>query len=465
MKMKDEPKEADGHLKGNLDDHDDFDLHIDEFAKPRMNAQKMPFKFRLKNAFKGLTWMTWFWFSIIVLVAGLTVIVLIQLIRDPSWIFENVMNWFIAPIITIKGWGFVLFIIFMSLQGVMLVGGEVMLLATGLIWGTWLGAGIGQVGLFLAAIVSYEIGIRGGKPVAEKFIGDDLYLFDFYMMKYGNPTLLLTRAIPAFPYEVISFVSGFLGIRRRDYYIITFLGSFPRCLFYAFIGAQLRPEDGNLEFLIQNEELLNEFIKAGTSKFNTIIIWALVIIVVGFMIYKFWLAKFLKWKRVQHEISELDEEGHLEELGFSKHTIEALLSGEIPAKAHEAMGLFTKTDEDGSIMLRETITVMSELILERVIPDEMDDKEIHYPEADPHDRLWLRLAKNYRLLIKDVFESKDADMIAHMLEGIGHCYYKLGDKEDAGRIFEKSKIIYHQAGEREEARRVDNFLESHFPEG
>ncbi|MHA1110177.1 MAG: TVP38/TMEM64 family protein [Promethearchaeota archaeon] len=460
--MNDPLNKANSNQKNNSEKHDDFDVHIDEFAKPRMNAQKISFKFRLKNAFKGLTWKTWFWFSIIMLVAGLTVLVLIQLIRDPSWIFEFVMQWFITPIINIKGWGFVLFLIFMALQGVMLIGGEVMLLATGLIWGTWVGAGIGQVGIFLAAMVSYEIGLRGGKPVAEKFIGEDLYVFDFYMMKYGNPLLLITRAIPAVSYEVVSFAAGFLGVRRRDYYLTTFIGSFSRCLFYAFIGAQLRPEDGNLEFLIQNEELLNEFIKAGTSKFNTIIIWALAIIVVGFMIYKFWLAKFLKWKRVQHEISELDEEGHLEEFGFSKHTIEALLSGEIPAKAHEVMGLFTKTDEDGNIMLRETITVMSEIILERVIPDEMDDKEIHYPDADPDNRLWLRLAKNYRLLIKNVFESKDADMIAHMLEGIGHCYYKLGDKEDAGRIFNKAKIIYHQAGERDEAKRVDYFLGKHF---
>ncbi len=281
--MKDESKETDGNLNGNSDDHDDFDPHIDEFAKPRKNAQKFPFKYRLKNAFKGLTWKTWFWFSIIVLIVGLTVFALIQTIRDPSWIFKIVMQ-VITPIIRIEAWGFLLFIFFMALQGVMLVGGEVMLLASGLIWGTWIGAGIGLVGLFLAALVSYEIGIRGGKPVAEKFIGDDLYIFDFYMMKYGNPTLLLTRAVPAFPYEVISFAAGFLGVRRRDYYLLTFIGSFPRCLFYAFVGAQLRPEDGNLDSLVQNEELLNEFIKAGADKFNIIIVWAIVIIGAGFVI-------------------------------------------------------------------------------------------------------------------------------------------------------------------------------------
>ncbi len=129
------------------------------------------------------------------------------------------------------------------------------------------------------------------------------------------------------------------------------------------------------------------------------------------------------------------------------------------------MGFFTKTDEEGNLKLRDTIEGMSDLILGRVIPDEMDDKEIHYPDAKPNDRLWLRLAKTYRLLLKDVFESRDADMIAHMLEGIGHCYYKLGDREDAGRIFEKSKIIYHQAGKSDEARRVDKFLDSHFNHG
>lgn len=461
--MKNEPQKADDQIQRNLDD-DDFDLHIDEFAKPRVKAQKIPFKFRLKNTFRGLTWKTWFWFGIILFVAGMTIFVLIQLIRDPSWIFKNVMQWFITPIVNIKGWGFILFILFMGLQGVLLVGGEVMLLASGLLFGTWFGAGVGLVGIFLAAMVSYEIGIRGGKPVAERFIGDDLYIFDFYMMKYGNPTILLTRAIPALPYEVISFAAGFLGIRRRDYYILTFIGSFPRCLFYAFIGAQLRPEDGDLLGLINNETLLNEFIQAGTAKFNIILIWAIGIVVAGFLIYKFWLAKYLKWKRVQHEISELDEEGHLDEYGFSHHTMEALISKEIPAKAHEIMGLFTKTDEEGNIKLEETIDTMSDLILARVIPEEMDDPEIHYPDAQPDHRIWLRLAKNYRLLLQDVFKSKNVNLIAHTLEGIGHCYYKLGDKEDAGRIFKKSKIIYHQAGEREEARRVDNFIESYFTE-
>ena len=142
--------------------------------------------------------------------------------------------------------------------------------------------------------------------------------------------------------------------------------------------------------------------------------------------------------------------------------MEALISKEIPASAHQVMGFFTKTDEEGKILLKDTIDTMSEIILARVIPEELDDPEIHYPYAPDKDRLWLRLAKNYRLLLQDVFKSKDADMIAHMLEGIGHCYYKLGDKEDAGRIFNKAKIIYHQAGERDEAHRVTKFLESHF---
>jgi uncharacterized membrane protein YdjX (TVP38/TMEM64 family) len=442
---------------------DEFDNHIDEYAKPRVAKAKIPFKIRLKNAFTGQDWKTWFWFGLIILIAVITVIATIKLVQDSSWMFGLVLRYFITPIVELGAWGIVVYFVFMAIQGVIApLPSEVMLLATGLIWGMWIGSAMAQAGLMLAAVLAYEIGVRGGKPVAEKFIGDDLYVIDYYMMKYGNPTLLITRAIPAISYDPISFAAGFLGIKRRDYYLTTLIGSIPRSLFFAFMGSQMNPDNHDILELLSNSVLLEEFIKTGSAQFNTLIIWAAVIIGVMFIIYRFWLSKYLKWKRVQTEISELEEEGHLDEYGFSKHTMEALISKEIPASAHEVMGFFTKTDEKGEIMLKETINVMSKLILAREIPAEMDDKEIHYPNAPEENRLWLRLAKNYRLLLRDVFKSKDPDMIAHMLEGIGHCYYKLGDKDDAGKIFNKAKIIYHQAGERYEANRVSNFLEIHF---
>jgi uncharacterized membrane protein YdjX (TVP38/TMEM64 family) len=441
----------------------EFDDHIDEYAKPRADKIKIPFKTRLKNAFTGLDLKTWIWFGIIIFLILLTVGLTIKLIQDSSWMFGLVLKYFIRPIVNLGGWGIVLYFAFMAIQGVIApLPSEILLLACGLLWGLWVGTGMAMAGLLLTAVLSYEIGFRGGKPVAEKFIGDDLYVVDYYLYKFGNPTLLIARAFPAIPYDHISFAAGFLGIKRRDYYLTTLFGSIPRALFFTFIGTKMNPEDRPIIEVLSDSELLDEFIKTSSAQFNTILIWTAVILGLMFLIYKFWLSKYLRWKRIQNEIKELDEEGHLEEYGFSQHTMDALISGEIPAKAHEIMGFFTKTDEDGNIMLKETINTMSQLILDREIPEDMDDKEIHYPNAPPDDRLWLRLAKNYRLLIQDVFKSKDADMIGHTLEGLGHCYYKLGDKKEAGRIFEKAKIIYHQAGERKEAQRVESFLEKHF---
>ncbi len=446
-------------------DHTDeeFESHIDEYAKPRAPKVKISFKTRFKNAFTGLDIKTWIWFGVFAALILLTIGLTIKLAQDSSWMFGLVLRYFIRPIITLGGWGIVLYFVFMAVQGVIApLPSEVMLLACGLLWGLWLGTGMAMAGLILTAVLSYEIGVRGGKPVAEKFIGDDLYVFDYYLYKYGNPALLIARAFPAIPYDHISFAAGFLGIKRRDYYLTSLIGSIPRALFFTFIGSKMNPEDLPIIDILSDSELLDEFIRTGSAQFNILMVGMVVILVVMILIYRFWLSKYLKWKRVQTEIKELDEEGHLEEYGFSQHTMEAILSGEIPREAHEIMGFFIKSDQDGKIDLSLTIKTMSELILSRVIPEEMDDPEIHYPDAHPDDRLWLRLAKNYRLLIKDVFKSKDADMIAHMLEGLGHCYFKLGQKEDAGRIFKKAKIIYYQAGEREEARRVDNFLEKHF---
>ncbi|MBN2155235.1 MAG: TVP38/TMEM64 family protein [Candidatus Lokiarchaeota archaeon] len=445
------------------DEESEMDAHIDEYAKPRVAKVKIPIKIRFKKAFTGLDLKTWFWFGLIVFIILLTVVLTIKLVQDSSWMFGLVLKYFIRPIVTLGGWGIVLFFIFMALQGVIApLPSELMLLACGLLWGLWIGTGMAIAGLLLTAALCYEIGIRGGKPVAEKFIGDDLYVVDYYMYKYGNPTLLISRAIPAIPFDHISFAAGFLGIKRRDYYLTTLIGSIPRSLFFTFIGSKMNSEDRPIIEVLSDPELLDEFIKTGSAQFNTLILCAAVVLILMFLIYKFWLAKYLKWKRVQNEIAELEEGGHLEEYGFSQYTMEAILSGEIPPEAHQIMGLFIQTDKEGKILLKETIQVMSQLILERAIPEEMDDVEIHYPDAQPDDRLWLRLAKSYRLVLKDVFKSKDADMIAHMLEGLGHCYYKLGHKQDAGQIFNKSMIIYHQAGERDEARRVQNFFEKHF---
>ena len=108
----------------------------------------------------------------------------------------------------------------------------------------YLAATAGAIGCNLGSIVGYEIGKRGGRPVAERWgryvlIGPgELDAADRFFDKYGSVAVLIGRLLPVIR-SFIAFPAGVARMRLVPFHIYTFVGSWPWCFGLAWVGMKL----------------------------------------------------------------------------------------------------------------------------------------------------------------------------------------------------------------------------------
>ena len=108
----------------------------------------------------------------------------------------------------------------------------------------FLAATAGAIGCNLGSIVAYEVGKRGGRPLAEKYgryllIGaDELDMADRFFARWGNWAVLIGRLLPVIR-TFIAFPAGVARMKLVPFHVYTFVGSWPFCLFLAWIGMKL----------------------------------------------------------------------------------------------------------------------------------------------------------------------------------------------------------------------------------
>lgn len=107
-----------------------------------------------------------------------------------------------------------------------------------------LAATAGALGCNLGSIVGYEIGKRGGRPVAERWgryllIGPgELDAADRFFARWGNIAVLIGRLLPVIR-SFIAFPAGVARMRLLPFHLYTFIGSWPWCFGLAWVGMRL----------------------------------------------------------------------------------------------------------------------------------------------------------------------------------------------------------------------------------
>ena len=102
----------------------------------------------------------------------------------------------------------------------------------------------GAIGCNLGSIVAYEIGRRGGRPLAEKWgryvlVGPgELDLADRFFHRWGAAAILIGRMLPVIR-TFIAFPAGVARMKLIPFHVYTFVGSWPFCLLLAWVGMQL----------------------------------------------------------------------------------------------------------------------------------------------------------------------------------------------------------------------------------
>lgn len=221
--------------------------------------EEQPFLIKLKNYIKNL-----FDFSKYKKITILYVVIFIGLIGisifllyynyfiDNIFLYRLVVEWVVNPIYKIGIIGIFLFLAIMAIQGLLVpIPSEIILFATGMIWGWIIGGLMGIIGSMCAGILCFYISKKGGRPLAEKFIGESaISMADNLIQKYGYRVIIIARFIPIISFDVISYASGLVDMDAKKYTLGTLIGSIPRAFFWSWLG-DLLPVDPpiNLEDL------------------------------------------------------------------------------------------------------------------------------------------------------------------------------------------------------------------------
>ncbi len=256
----------------------------------------------IKRTFTGYSRNTWIWIWIFIIILIISILILIIQYYDESWLFDKVVRYFVIPIIELETWGWLFFIVFMGIQGILIpIPSELVLLTTGLVWGIVLGTSLGIIGSMAAGVLTYYIAVLGGRPMVENFLGqENLDVIDVYIKRYGGAAILLARAFPFMAFDPISYASGFLKINFRTYLFATLIGSIIRCVFYAWLGSTLNP--GDLRDIIDNPAALQAFIDNGSTQFNTMLVLIVIVLALAYLCYQFILLPYLKKKSFETKV-------------------------------------------------------------------------------------------------------------------------------------------------------------------
>ena len=115
----------------------------------------------------------------------------------------------------------------------------------------WLVGLSDAIGCVIGSILSYWLGMRGGRPLIEKYgkyiliSHHDLDLADSWFKKRGEMTVFIGRLLPIIR-TFISFPAGIAKMHFWRFVIYSFLGSLPWCLLLAFIGQKMGENWENL---------------------------------------------------------------------------------------------------------------------------------------------------------------------------------------------------------------------------
>jgi membrane protein DedA with SNARE-associated domain len=108
----------------------------------------------------------------------------------------------------------------------------------------WLVGIIGACGNLAGSLIAYWIGLKGGRPLIEKYgkwiliSHHDLNTAEKWFNKYGRSTVFFSRLLPVVR-TFISFPAGISEMRLTTFCLYTFAGALPWSIGLAWVGYKM----------------------------------------------------------------------------------------------------------------------------------------------------------------------------------------------------------------------------------
>ena len=103
----------------------------------------------------------------------------------------------------------------------------VLVVATGIVFGPWLGGAYAFGGALLNAAVTYRVGRWLGRDTVRRLAGQRLNRITRRLARQGVPAIVILRLLPIAPFTVVNAVAGASRIRANEFLIGTAIGIAP----------------------------------------------------------------------------------------------------------------------------------------------------------------------------------------------------------------------------------------------
>lgn len=115
----------------------------------------------------------------------------------------------------------------------------VMIMATIIVYGPWLGGWYAMLGTTLSALVMFLLGHFLGKNIVSQFSGSLINRVNQRLSNTGLVAVITFRIIPVAPFTLINLVAGVSAISFRDFFLGTLIGIVPGIAAIAFVADRL----------------------------------------------------------------------------------------------------------------------------------------------------------------------------------------------------------------------------------
>lgn len=140
---------------------------------------------------------------------------------------------------------------------------------------------VGALGNLFGSLIAYYVGLKGGRPLLEKYgkyvliSHERLEMADNWFERYGNEAVLISRVLPIIR-TFISLPAGIAEMDLKKFITYTFLGSLPWCFALGYLGIILGPNWNTIESYF---------------RYLDIIVVLGIIAAVVYLVYKYWYKK------------------------------------------------------------------------------------------------------------------------------------------------------------------------------
>ena len=150
------------------------------------------------------------------------------------------------------------YIVFYAVRPLVLFPATLLTVASGLIFGPWLGTLFTIIGENASANFGFALSRWLGRKAVASRLSEPLSNWDARLQENGLVAVLSMRLI-RLPFDAVNFACGLTAVRHRDYAVGTFIGILPSLIGFVLLGGVVAPGVQNRALVVTLSSLFMLF--------------------------------------------------------------------------------------------------------------------------------------------------------------------------------------------------------------